>query len=54
MNSAEYIQRQGHERLKGMLIQEGKNIEKTWNIGGYQLIVIYGDGSIFSTCVSGV
>ena len=30
----------------------GKKVKNAWNIGDYQSAVLYGNGGVFSTCVS--
>lgn len=38
--------------VKGLMGYDRKKIKKAWNIGDYQLIVLYSDGGIFTTRIS--
>ena len=39
---------------EGAMGHGGKKVKNAWNIGDYQLAVLYGNGSVFATCVSGL
>ena len=39
---------------KGAMGHGGKKVKNAWNIGDYQSAVLYGNGGVFSTCVSGL
>lgn len=39
---------------KGVIKYDREKIKNAWNIGNYKFVVIHSNGSIFSTCVSGI